>query len=177
MGFCKKEVQASLDNDEILLKIGSRAGLKNGKSVELDVPAQIRGRKMTAVEAYDTYMKKYPNTKVYEIELEEKNGRYVYEVDGFDSQYKYELKIDVETGRILKDERELLKESKTALDRKYVISADQLIKDRLADVGKGLKLSNISIEIEKGIPELEIEFKENGKKVEYEYNLETGQRI
>ena len=70
----KKEVQASLDNDEILLKIGSRAGLKNGKSVELDVPAQIRGQKMTAVEAYDTYMKKYPNTKVYEIELEEKNG-------------------------------------------------------------------------------------------------------
>ncbi|NLJ79101.1 MAG: hypothetical protein GX329_07040 [Tissierellia bacterium] len=62
--------------------------------------------KLSPEEAFDIFKKTYPKGKVKEIELEEKNGSYVYEVEGYDGIMEYEIKINPFNGNILETEQD-----------------------------------------------------------------------
>lgn len=131
------------------------------------------------VEIFDKYMAKYPGTKVKEVELESKGDYYVYEIEGYDKNNKYELKIHSISGKILKEEVEKNKGSHGEITRKHLEKVPDLVTSALKDAGKGAILHEWEVEFDDGRPELEIEIKikEQNKKIEYEYNLETGKLI
>ena len=58
---------------------------------------------VTPVDAFKTYMKKFPNTKVYKIEFEKEKGKFIYEIEGFNENKEYEIKIDIKTGKIIEE--------------------------------------------------------------------------
>ena len=61
--------------------------------------------KVSPQEAYDTFTKKYPNSKVSQLGLDYEDGSYVYEVKGYDGTNQYELEINPMDGQILKEEQ------------------------------------------------------------------------
>ena len=134
---------------------------------------------ISPVEIFDKYMAKYPDTKVKEVELESKGDYYVYEIEGYDKNNKYELKIHSISGKILKEEVEKNKGSHGEITRKHLEKVPNLVTTALKDAGKGAILHEWEVEFDDGRPELEIEIKikEQNKKIEYEYNLETGKLI
>ena len=134
---------------------------------------------ISPVEIFGKYMAKYPGTKVKEIELESKGDYYVYEIEGYDKNNRYELKIHSTSGKILKEEVEKNEGSYGKITGKHLEKVPDLVTSALKDAGKGAILHEWEVEFDDGRPELEIEIKikEQNKKIEYEYNLETGKLI
>ena len=134
---------------------------------------------ISPVEVFDKYMAKYPGTKVKEVELKSKGDYYVYEIEGYDKNNRYELKIHSTSGKILKEEVEKNKGSYGKITGKHLEKVPDLVTSALKDAGKGATLHEWEVEFDDGRPELEIEIKikKQNKKIEYEYNLETGKLI
>lgn len=127
------------------------------------------------VEVYNIYKSKYPESKVKEIELESEYGFYVYEVEGYDRENKYELKIHPLSGEILKEKTKRNKGLQGEITKNHIEKVASLVESTLEDVNSEAYLHGWEVEYEKGIPELEVELVlEDRTKLEYQYNLDTG---
>lgn len=56
--------------------------------------------KLSQADALNIFNQKFHNSKIKSIDLEEKMGHYVYEIDGFDTTKEHEMTINAENGKI-----------------------------------------------------------------------------
>lgn len=130
------------------------------------------------VEIYNKYIEKYPGTKIKEIELESKYGFYVYEIEGYDDENKYELKVHPKSGDILKDKVKANKGIQGEITKEHINQVLDLVIFALNDVGHRAYLHEWEVEYKKGIIELKIKISIRGQEgIEYKYNLDSGKLI
>lgn len=144
------------------------------KTTDKTYPA---GFKLTAEDAFDIFKNKYPQAVVNEIELDKEGGSFVYEIDGYDGGNKYEIKIDPDSGNIIKIEEELGSNDEMEIKKEDLGKISALLKEAATDVKAGYEFKAWSAEAERNIIEFEIEFINQGNKIEYKYNLKTGELI
>ena len=135
--------------------------------------------KIKPEEAFDTYMEKYPDTKVKKVKIDKEMGQYVYKIEGFDRDKEYEVKIDTIDGTITKDyvenDDDMDDIEITRVDVEKVMT---LVDQALTEVGEDAVLEEWTIEVDDGIIELEVEIDKKGLgDLEYRYNVETGKLI
>ena len=81
-------------------------------------------------DAINKFNEKYGSKSIKEIELKNKKNKYIYEVEGFDSEKEYKVKIDASSGKILKAKSENLDadDKEEALDLNSLISRSEATK-------------------------------------------------
>lgn len=134
--------------------------------------------KITPSKALDIYLEKYPDTIVKEVELELKSGRFIYEVEGYDDEQEYELKIDSENGNILEVEIEFFKGNHERITREATDKIEPLVEKALKEAGEGTALYEYELDIEKRRLVLEVKMTlANGQYTNHKYDLDTGDLI
>ena len=134
--------------------------------------------KITPTEALNIYMEKYPNTIVKEVELELKSGQFVYEIEGYDDDQEYELKIDSTNGNILEVEIEFYKGNQDRITREATDKIEPLVEKALKEAGEGTALYEYELDIENRRFVLEIKMTlADGQYVNHKYDLDTGDLI
>lgn len=130
-------------------------------------------------EVYDVFLDKYPNAVVTKIQLDKKTNGYEYEVQGFEGDTEYELKIDPNDGSILKDKSEKDNDiDEKEITRDQVLKVLDLVDAALAEAGAEATLKEWTIDEDDGIVKLEVEMDIDGlDDPEYSYNVETGELI
>ena len=136
--------------------------------------------KVKPQEAYNIFVKKYPDAKVNELELDFEDGTYVYQVEGYQDTTEYELNINPVNGKILKEKQEQkvkdLRDGEITLEN--IDKIQELIDQTLKDAGIDFKIEEWSLKSEKDQAIFNIEvINENKKDLEYKYDVSTGKLI
>lgn len=127
--------------------------------------------KLTAKEAADVLLAKYPNAKIKDISFDVDS--FEYEVTGIDGTTEYELEINPETGDIIRESQENENE-KLFLSDEQILKVEKLLEIAVNHSGNAFKVTEYDISFDDGICELEIELKNaDGAKVEYKYDVDT----
>ena len=127
--------------------------------------------KLTAKEAADVLLAKYPNAKIKDISFDVDS--FEYEVTGIDGTTEYELEINPETGDIIRESQENENE-KLFLSDEQILKVEKLLEIAVNHSGNAFKVTEYDISFDDGICELEIELKNaDGAQVEYKYNVDT----
>ncbi len=144
-------------------------------------PSQVHvDVKVSATRAFDIYMAEFPQTQVYKIELEKEHGKFQYEVEGFNGDKTYELKIDPVNGDVLEREIETTRSEQefVAITKDQVQKVETLVLEALNHLGDGAVLAEWSLETKYGKTRLEVEMDKTGKSdIEYTYDIETGELL
>ncbi|MDA3129984.1 PepSY domain-containing protein [Aliibacillus thermotolerans] len=140
-------------------------------------------------EAKQIATEQYPGT-VTEVERERENGKEVYEMEITGDEYKYELKLDANTGKIVKlDEKEKVQKQinkrsassekennhQQQNDSTFPVSMDEAINIALAETGGTVK--EAELDDDDGMTYYEIEINSNKGEAEVEVNAYTGEII
>ena len=59
--------------------------------------------KIKPEEAFDIFMEKYPTSKITKVKLDKEMGKFVYNLEAFERNKEYEVKIDSVNGNIIKE--------------------------------------------------------------------------
>lgn len=86
---------------------------------------------------------------ISEIQFDYDDGRYLYEFEGWDGQYEYELDIDAETGEIVQQEQDDDDDSGDTLDLEGIISPEEAMEAALDASGSGY-VEEWDLEVEDG---------------------------
>lgn len=86
---------------------------------------------------------------ISEIQFNHDDGRYLYEFEGWDGQYEYELDIDAETGEIVQQEQDYDDDSGDILDLEGIISPEEAMEAALDASGSGY-VEEWDLEVEDG---------------------------
>ncbi|MBI1714417.1 Peptidase propeptide and YPEB domain-containing protein [Lactobacillus crispatus] len=124
-------------------------------------------------DAVNKFYEKYGSKSIKEIELEQKKNSYVYEIEGFDSQNEYKVKIDASNGNILKAESEKLDsdDEAQALDLNNMMTREQAT--QLAQTQVSGQPVEWSLEMDDDQPIWKVEFEDGGKKTEVEIDAKN----
>lgn len=149
---------------------------------DVNVGDEISDVEVKTMEAYDTFVGKYPDAKITKFELDEDLGTYLYKIEGFDSEKEYEVKIDAKTGEFLKDniEEDLVEgeDRDEVITKANIEKIDALVEKSVADAEEGAKLDKWELEVEDMATILEVEVKQGTlDNVEFKYNVETGELV
>ncbi|OLS02747.1 peptidase propeptide and YPEB domain protein [Tissierella creatinophila DSM 6911] len=156
---------------------------------DADVPGEDMGQKygeikIKPMEAFDKYMETYPDTMVSKLELDKEMGKYVYQVEGFDAEKEYELKMDPVNGDVLKEDTDSDviddgdDDKEEAITKANVEKIEALIDKALNEAGKDANIDQWTLEVKNGKAILEVEIDKEGlDNVEYKYDVETGELV
>lgn len=135
--------------------------------------------KVRPEEAFDIFMERYQNAKVEKIQLDKDDGIFIYEIEGFEGNKEYEVKINSMDGEIIKEDVETDEDmDDIEITRAQVEKVMDIVDKALKDAGEGSKLDEWTLEMDDGIAELEIEIdKKDTDDEERTYNVETGELI
>lgn len=137
---------------------------------------------VTPGQAFQTFMDKYPDVTVNKIELDSDDGSaYMYKLEGFDSQKEYEVKIDPNSGDIVKEETDNDDDDNRKKEELTMEDIDRIkgyIEETLRDVDPEYRIHEWQLEKENGQPIFEIEVvNESGHDIDYKYNVESGEML
>ncbi|HIW21847.1 MAG TPA: PepSY domain-containing protein [Candidatus Dorea intestinavium] len=134
--------------------------------------------KISVEEAFDMYLDKYPNTKINEIEFELEDDHYEYEIEGYDGNKEYELKINANSGEILEEDEDTEDEEQGELKRDDLGNVDKYLKEALADAGDGFWLDEYELKVKSNYTKFDIEVKnDKGDKIKYKYDFNSGELL
>lgn len=119
------------------------------------------------------FNEKYGSKSIKGIELKNKKNKYIYEVEGFDSEKEYKVKIDASSGEILKAKSENLDadDKEEALDLNGLISRSEATK--LAQTKASGKVVKWSLEMDDKQPVWEVELKDGNKETEVKIDAKS----
>lgn len=100
-------------------------------------------------EAIDIFNNEFGTPHIEEIEFEREDGRYVYEIEGWDGEFEYEMDIDAQTGEILSQETEADTDEEDILDLDGIISPQEAMAIAL-EVSGGDYVEEWELELEDG---------------------------
>lgn len=111
---------------------------------------------------YETFGSEEIN--IDEIQFDRDNGRFVYEFEGWDGEYEYELDIDAETGEIIQQEQDEADDSEDILELDGIITPQEAMESALDASGSGY-VEEWDLEVEDGrtIYDIDIEEGEDQK--------------
>lgn len=130
--------------------------------------------RLTPEDAYDIFKDKYPRARVKEIELDKEKNSYVYEVEGYENNIEYEIKINPLDGEIIKIEEDYDNQTRGEIKREDLANIPVLLQEAVVRAAEGYSLKDWSVEVENDIIEFDIKFTGSGGKIEYKYNLRSG---
>lgn len=133
--------------------------------------------KLSATEAYNTFLDKKIDSKVEKVELDYDANLYYYKIEGSDDANYYEMKIDAVTGEIVKEEKDNKDDVDAEISLDYVKKVDEFVQKSLDEDGANIISLEWDLEMENGRPELEIEIKREDGEIEYTYDVETGELL
>ncbi len=121
-------------------------------------------------DAINKFNEKYGSKSIKEIELKNK---YIYEIEGFDSEKEYKVKIDASSGKILKAKSENLDadDKEEALDLNGLISRREATK--LAQTKASGKAVKWSLEMDDQQPVWKVELKDGNKETEVKIDAKS----
>lgn len=123
-------------------------------------------------DAYNIYIKKFPDTKVDKVELDKDDGVYVYKVEGYDATKEYEIKIHPVSGQILKEDIDTDDRNQGNLTIEHAEKVEGMVSTALKEAGENAVIKEITLKNEDGRVEVEIEIDKKGlDDVEYKYEL------
>lgn len=114
---------------------------------------------LSLTDALNHFTKEFGEMSIESVELKQKYGKYVYEVEGFDASKEYELSIDAETGDILnkKQENDDSDHSNEAIQTEGILSPEEAMKKALDEAGEGAYVTDWELEMENGRTGYEVE--------------------
>ncbi|WP_220032081.1 PepSY domain-containing protein [Lactobacillus helveticus] len=124
-------------------------------------------------DALDKFDAKYPNKQIKSIDLKQKNGTYVYEIDGFDKTNEYTATIDANNGKVLHSHSEKLDvddRHQKALDLNSVISRDEATKIAEKHADGVSKEWNLELDEDDGKAYWDVEVSDGTKSTEVKIN-------
>lgn len=124
-------------------------------------------------DAINKFNEKYGSKSIKGIELKNKKNKYIYEVEGFDSEKEYKVKIDASSGNILKAKSENLDadDKEDALDLNGLISRSEATK--LAQTKASGKAVKWSLEMDDKRPVWKVELKDGNKETEVKIDAKS----
>ena len=124
-------------------------------------------------DAINKFNEKNGSKSIMGIELKNKKNKYIYEVEGFDSEKEYKVKIDASSGEILKAKSENLDadDKEEALDLNGLISRSEATK--LAQTKASGKAVKWSLEMDDKQPVWEVELKDGNKETEVKIDAKS----
>ncbi|EXJ23147.1 putative lipoprotein [Alkalibacterium sp. AK22] len=93
---------------------------------------------------------------ISEIQFTRDDGRYLYEFEGWDGQYAYELDIDAETGAIVKQEQDDDDDTDDTLELDGIVTPEAAMEAALEAAGSGY-VEDWELEVEGGRTVFEID--------------------
>ena len=138
--------------------------------------AKVSRAKALSIALKDAGVKQSAASKLKAVKDKER-GVSVYEISFRSNGYKYEYDVRVQDGKIISEEKEILKKKVGSGSRISASKARKLIlKHAKAQTGKSLKGVGLSLEYDKehGVPVYEGEFREKGISFEYEIHARNG---
>ncbi|WP_053942193.1 PepSY domain-containing protein [Kallipyga gabonensis] len=149
--------------------------------MENQAESQTDDDMISLADAVKIFTDKYPGASIAEISFERETKSAQYEIEGFDETHEYNIKISAKDGSMIKEEAEKDRTSKNkAIDLSLLSKVDELVENALLDAGQEYSLDSYSVDFEESgsYNQLDIEVKtKDGKDIEYEYNLETGELV
>lgn len=126
-------------------------------------------------EAFDSFLKLYPDAKVVEFDLDKDMMDYKYVIEGYDMENEYEVKINALDGEVISNDIELFDSEDEVLEitKGHLAKIDSFIEMAKIEDGSNSNFDEWSISIDDGIVEIEIEI---GIK-EYVYDMDTEKLI
>ena len=121
---------------------------------------------------------KAADAQILRVRIDREDGRTVYEVDFIAGGAKYEYDIDVQTGEILKSEREQFAANSSSTEGS--IGEEKAKEIAFAHAGiKSTDAMNLRVEIdrENGRLVYDVQFVAGGMKYEYEIDIQTGEIV
>src|SRR5699024_10946795 len=112
--------------------------------------------KVTPTDAYDQYVKEFPDTKVKKVHLDQNNGSYVYEVKGFDDTKEYKIKINTMNCDIVESKSETDDDVNKEITKDSLINVLTLVDDALKDAGVDAILDEWEVDYDNGVLVLEV---------------------
>lgn len=124
-------------------------------------------------DAINKFNEKYGSKSIKGIELKNKKNKYIYEVEGFDSEKEYKVKIDASSGKILKAKSEHLDadDKEETLDLNGLISRSEATK--LAQTKASGKAVKWSLEMDDKRPVWKVELKDGNKETEVKIDAKS----
>ena len=124
-------------------------------------------------DAINKFNEKYGSKSIKGIELKNKKNKYIYEVEGFDSEKEYKVKIDASSSEILKAKSENLDadDKEDALDLNGLISRSEATK--LAQTKASGKAVKWSLEMDDKRPVWKVELKDGNKETEVKIDAKS----
>lgn len=124
-------------------------------------------------DAINKFNEKYGSKSIKGIELKNKKNKYIYEVEGFDSEKEYKVKIDASSGNILKAKSENLDadDKEDTLDLSGLISRSEATK--LAQTKASGKAVKWSLEMDDKQPVWEVELRDGNKETEVKIDAKS----
>lgn len=124
-------------------------------------------------DAINKFNEKYGSKSIKGIELKNKKNKYIYEVEGFDSEKEYKVKIDASSSEILKAKSEHLDadDKEEALDLNGLISRSEATK--LAQTKASGKAVKWSLEMDDKQPVWKVELKDGNKETEVKIDAKS----
>jgi uncharacterized membrane protein YkoI len=115
-------------------------------------------------EAIETFSAEFNQPYIDEIEFDNEDGRYVYDFEGWDGQFEYEMKIDARTGEIIEKEKESETDRDDILDLENILSPQEAMAIAL-EVSGGRYVKEWTLEVEDGVTVYDVDV-EGGEDVD-----------
>lgn len=159
----------------------TQAESQTESQMESQAESQTDDDMIGLADAVKVFTDKYPGASIAEISFEREAKSAQYEIEGFDETHEFDLSISAKDGSMIKEEAEKdrISENK-AIDLSLLSKVDELIENALQDASQDYSLDSYSVDFEESgsYNQLDIEVKtKDGKDIEYEYNLETGELV
>ncbi|QTD40456.1 PepSY domain-containing protein [Sporosarcina sp. Te-1] len=167
------EVEVESRGIEYELDIDALNGAVSVRKQQSHVPADVSGKLLSEEQAIAA-AKKLASGKVVDIELDEDDDQYYYDIDLRDGNYAYDVKVDAITGEIVTFEKEF----KSGKNNKQ--SGQVLTKEEALAFAKKHAVGNvkkIELDREDGRRVYEIEMKDDQFKYEIDLDAVTGDLI
>lgn len=174
------ETDGTTETDD---QAGSDTGTENTPPTETPAPQTGRGIENTEFDislddAVQIFFDTFPEAEgIDNVDFDVDDGRFEYEIDGFNANTEFELTINAETGEILEQKSENDDDRDTAIDFDNIISPQEAMTNALEAAGSGyVKEWNLDTDDGRTIYDIDIEGADNGVD-DVEVNAETGEII
>lgn len=107
-------------------------------------------------DAIEIFNNEFGSPNIDEIEFEREDGRYVYDFEGWDGEFEYEMEIDAQTGEILSQETDADTDHDDILDLDGIISPQEAMRIALEAAGSGY-VEEWDLELEDGFTVYEVD--------------------
>lgn len=113
--------------------------------------------------------------KITDIELEDDSAKAVYEIEVIDGDVEYDLHVDGDNGKILKEKKESVSDLSDASIPEDALSAEEAKEIALKEFNG--TVTDLELDMEDNRTVYEVEVKEGNKEAEFKIDAVTGEVI